>query len=192
MVALAQCKIIGIVRRRHFHCAGTEVAADPFVEDDGDLAAHQRQPKLFTMQMEVALVFRMNGYGHIAEHGFRASSSDCQKLAGILSVVAEHRIANLPEMALVLVVDDFEVADGGLAARTPVDDVRAAIDEALLVEADEGFADGHREMVVHGEVLALPINGCAESLHLVEDCAAVVALPLPDTRFKCFAAKLLA
>jgi hypothetical protein len=49
-------------------------------------------------------------------------------------------------MALLLLVDDFEVADGGLAARAPVDDVGAAIDEALLVEADEGFADGDGEV----------------------------------------------
>ena len=37
---------------------------------------------------------------------------------------------------------DFEVGDGGLLDGVPVDDVRAAIDEALLVEADEGFFDG--------------------------------------------------
>ena len=80
-----------------------------------------------------------------------------------------------------LVVDHFEVADGGLAAGTPVDDVCAAIDEALVIKADEGFADGHGEVVVHGEVFALPIDGCAEALHLVEDGAAIVALPGPDT-----------
>jgi hypothetical protein len=36
MVALAQSKIIGIVRRSHFDRAGAEVAADPFIEDDGE------------------------------------------------------------------------------------------------------------------------------------------------------------
>jgi hypothetical protein len=69
---------------------------------------------------------------------------------------------------VLVVVGDFEVADGGLAAGTPVDDVGAAIDEALLVEADEGFADGDGEAVVHGEVLARPVDGGAEALHLVE------------------------
>ena len=95
-------------------------------------------------------------------------------------------------MALLLVVDNFEVADGGLAARTPVDDVRAAIDEALFIEADEGFADGDGEVLVHGEVFALPVDGCAEALHLAEDRAAVVALPLPYAFDEGFAAKLLA
>ena len=95
-------------------------------------------------------------------------------------------------MALVLIVDDFKVADGGLAARTPVDDVSAAIDEPLLVQADEGLAHGDGEILVHGEVFALPVDRGAEALHLVEDGAAVVALPLPHALDKGLAAQLLA
>ncbi len=140
------------------------------------------------MEMEVALVFGVNGYGGIAEHGFGARGGDGQKLAGFSPVVGKHRVANLPEMAFLLFVDDFEVADGGLAAGTPVDDVRAAIDEALFMKADEGFSDGNGEVVIHGEVLALPVDGGAEPLHLVEDCAAVVALPLPNAGNECFPA----
>ncbi len=101
-------------------------------------------------------------------------------------------IANLPEVALLLLVDHFEIADGGLAARAPVDDVRAAIDEALLVEADEGLAHGDRKALVHGEVLAAPVDGDAEALHLLEDRAAVVLLPLPHALDEGFAAELLA
>ena len=91
-------------------------------------------------------------------------------------------------MALVLVVDDLKVTDGGLAAGAPVDDVGASVDESLMVEAREGFADGHGEVLIHGEVLALPVDGGAEALHLAEDSAAVVALPLPDACNECFAA----
>ena len=96
--------------------------------------------------MQVALVFRMNGDGGVAEHGLGARGGDGEKLAGVLAVIAEDGVADLPEVALLLVVDHFEIADGGLAARAPVDDVGAAIDEALLVEADEGFADGDGEV----------------------------------------------
>ncbi len=192
MVALAQSKIVGVVRRGHLDGAGAEVAADPFIENDGNLTGDERQAEFFPAQMKVALVFRMNGYGYVAEHGLGAGGRNGQKLARILSVCGEHRIINLPQMALVLVVNHFEVADGGLAPGTPVDDVCAAIDEALLVEADEGFPHCDGKMIVHGEVLALPVDGCAEALHLVEDGAAVVAFPLPNARFKCLAAKLLA
>ncbi len=87
---------------------------------------------------------------------------------------------------------DFEVGDGGLDAGVPVDDVGAAVDEALLVEADEGFLDGGAEAVVHGEVFAGPVDGGAEALHLVEDGVAVEILPLPDALGEGFAAQLLA
>ncbi len=144
------------------------------------------------MEMQVALVLWMNGYGYIAEHGFRAGGGYRDELPRISSIRAEHRIANLPEVALLLLVDDFEVADGGLAAGAPVDDVGAAVDESLLVEADEGFAHGDGQVVVHGEVFALPIDGCAEALHLVEDGAAVMAFPLPDALDEGHSAKGLA
>ena len=106
----------------------------------------ERQAQLFAVEMEVALVFGMNGDGRVAEHGFRARGGDGEKLAGILAIGAEHRILDLPQMALVLGVDDFKIADGGLAAGAPVDDIRAAVDEALMVEADEGLADGNRKV----------------------------------------------
>ena len=192
MVALAEGEVVGVVGGRDLDGAGAEVAADPVVEDDGNLAADERQAELFAVEMEVALVFRMDGDGGVAEHGLGAGGSDGEKLAGVFAVGVEDGVADLPEMALVLVVDDFEIADGGLAARAPVDDVSAAIDEPLLVEADEGFADGDGEVLVHGEVFAAPVDGCAEALHLVEDGAAVVALPLPDALDEGFAAELLA
>ena len=74
----------------------------------------------------------------------------------------------------------FEIGDRGLAARAPVDDVLATIDQAFFIQADEDFADGVREILVHGEVLAVPVDGRAEALHLIEDGAAVELLPLPD------------
>ena len=42
-------------------------------------------------------------------------------------------------------VDRFEIGDGRLAARAPVDHVLAAIDQALFVEADERLAHGARQ-----------------------------------------------
>ena len=75
---------------------------------------------------------------------------------------------------------------------TPVDDVRAAVDEALVVEADEGFAHGNGEALVHGEVLAAPVDGDAEALHLLEDGSAVVTPPLPYALDEGLAAELLA
>ena len=185
-------EVVGIVRGRDLHRAGAELAAHPGVDHDGNLAIHQRQPQLFAVQVQVALVLGMNGDGRVAEHGLRARRRHGNELAGFFAAVAEHGIANLPQMALLLLVHDFKIADSGLAARAPVHDVCAAIDEALCVEADEGFADCNRKALVHGEVLAAPVDGDAEALHLLQDGAAVMALPLPHALDEGFAAELLA
>ena len=116
MMALAEREVIGIVRGRDFDCAGTELAADPLIEHDGNFAIQERQAQLFAVEMEVALVFGVNGDGRIAEHGFRARRCDSEELAGILAIGAEDRILDLPQVALVLGVNDFKIADGGLAA----------------------------------------------------------------------------
>ena len=89
-------------------------------------------------------------------------------------------------------MDHFQVGDGGLAARAPIDDVGAAIDQSLLIEPDEGLAHGHGARAVHGEVLARPVDARAQPPHLVEDGVAVVLLPLPDAFDEGFAAQLLA
>ena len=72
VVALAGFEIVGIVRGRYLYCAGTELGLREFVDDDGNLAIHQRQQNFLAVQMRVALVFFVDGNGGIAEHGLRA------------------------------------------------------------------------------------------------------------------------
>ena len=102
MMPLADGEVVGIVRGRDLHRAGAELAADPRIDHDGDFAIHQRQAQLFAMEMQVALVLGMNGDGRIAEHGLRARRGYRDELAGFFASIAEHRVANLPEMALLL------------------------------------------------------------------------------------------
>ena len=172
-----------------FTAPGAELAAHPFVENDGNLAVQQRQAQLLPVQMRVALVLGMDRHRHVAQHGLGPRRGNGQKLAGVFAVIVMNRVANLPQVALVLVVDHFEVADRGLAARAPVHDVGAAIDQPLLVEPDEGLAHRHREPLVHGEVFAVPVHRGAQALHLVENGPAVMAAPLPYALHKGLAAQ---
>jgi len=66
MMPFAEGKVIGVVRGSYFDRASAEFAADPFVEDDRNFAAHQWQSKSLSMQVEIARVFRMNGNGNVA------------------------------------------------------------------------------------------------------------------------------
>ena len=184
---LAQSKIVGVVRRRHLHRAGAEVAAHPTVGHDGNLAPGQRQAQHLAVQVSIALVVWMYRYGYVAQHGFRPRGGDGNKAR-----FAHDGVANLPQLALLLLVDHFQVRDSGLAARAPVDDIGAAIDQPLFMQPDEGFAHGRGARLVHGEVFARPVDAGAQPPHLVEDGGAVMLLPLPDALHKGFAAQLLA
>ena len=67
----------------------------------------------------------------------------------------------------------------GLIGRAPVHQPLAAIDQALVVPADERLADGSGQPFVHREPLARPVQGVPHPLDLVDDLAAVLLLPLP-------------
>ncbi len=57
VVAASGFEIVEIVRGRDFHDAGAEFGVGQIVENDGDLAIHQRQLHGLAVQIEVALVF---------------------------------------------------------------------------------------------------------------------------------------
>ena len=77
-------------------------------------------------------------------------------------------------------------------SRAPVDDVLAAVDQALLVEAHEDVADGARKALVEREALARPVAARRRGGSSVADGAAGLRLPLPDALYEFFAAEVAA
>ena len=130
LVALAGFEIVRIVRGSDFNDAGAEFGVGHFVENDGDFAVHQRKAHGFAVEIEIALVARIDGDGCVAEHGFGARGGDGEE-----AVSSRDRIVDVPEAAGHFLVNAFEIRDGGVAAGAPVDHVLAAIDETAFVEA---------------------------------------------------------
>ncbi len=190
IVAPACFEIVEIVRGGDLHYAGAEFGIGHVVQDYGDFAIHKRKRHLGVVQVEVALVAGVDGYGGIAQHGFGAGGRGYQEPIGqeAIGTVLDYGITDVPEVAGGFLVHGFEIGDGGLAVRAPVDHVLAAVEEAFFVEADEGFAHGSGEAGVEGEAFAGPVAGSAELDHLLLDGAAGFGFPLPDARFEGFAA----
>ena len=107
-------------------------------------------------------------------------------------------------MAVDLGVFDLKVGNRGLEMRIPVHEAFAAIDQALLVHIDEDLDHGIMEIGAvlmararvalrarHGEGVAVPVAGASQALQLLDDGAAIFALPFPDL-FKEFLAAHLA
>ena len=78
-----------------------------------------------------------------------------------------------------------------MAARAPVDDVVAFVDQALVVEGGEDLDYGLGQAFIHGEALAVPVAGAAQAFELVDDLAAGLLPPGPDPLDEFFAAQLV-
>ena len=175
-MALAGLVVVGVVGGRDLHHARSELAVDEVVGDDRDAAVDQRQDDVAADEVAVAVVGGVDGDGGVAEHRLGAGGGDHGEPAGH----PLDGVAHVPQLALLVGVLHLVVGQGGPAAHAPVDEVVAAVDEALAVEAAEHGAHGARESVVQREALAAPVARAAHALELVDDDASVLVAPFPD------------
>ena len=175
IVALAHLEVVGVVGGGHLHRAGAEADLAVLVPDDGDLAPDQRQDAALADEVLKLLVLRVDGHAGVAQHGLRPGGGHGDEAAAV-----RERIADVPQVAGLVLVLHLRVGKRGEAVGAPVDDAAALVDEALFVEGAEGLAHGPGAHVVHGEAAAGPVAGGAEGLLLLHDAAAVLLLPGPD------------
>ena len=75
LMPFADLKVGGIVRRGDLYRTGAERRFDRVIEDQGDRAVHERQPKLRVTQRAVAFIVRIDGHGLVAQQRFRPRGS---------------------------------------------------------------------------------------------------------------------
>ena len=181
VVALAHFVVVEVVGRGDLHAAGAEFAVDVLVGDDRDVPADDRQFGELADQLGVALVFRVHRDRGVAQQGFRTGGGDHQVIQAFAGLRAVHqRVAQVPEVALLVVVFHFQVGYRGVQLGVPVHQAFAAVDQAVFMQAHEGFLDRFGEAVVHGEALARPVHRRAQATNLPGDVAAGLFLPFPD------------
>ena len=174
-VPLSDGVVVEIVRRGDLDAARAELGAGVVVRDERDLALRQRQPQRPADQPRVAPVARVHRDRHVAEHRLRAGGRDDH-----VAVAVGERIPQVPERAVFLFLQHLEIGDCGQQHRIPVDQPLAAVDHALVVQADEHFGDRLRQALVHRETVARPRDRCPEPTQLVRDRATGFRLPFPD------------
>ncbi len=86
----------------------------------------------------------------------------------------------------------FQVGDGGVQLRVPVDQTLAAVDQAVFVQANKGLFYRFGQAVIHGEALTAPVNRAAQATNLASDIATGLFFPLPDLLQKLVAAQVVA
>ena len=136
------------------------------------------------VKIQIASVLGIDGHGGIAQHGLGPGGGHGDEGAR----QAVHGVADVPQVTGHVGVRHFQIGERGVAARAPVDHVLAAVDQPLLVEAHEDFADGAAEAGIQREALARPVAARAQADHLALNGVAVLRLPFPHARFECLAA----
>src|SRR5439155_16048136 len=91
-----------------------------------------------------------------------------------------HGIADVVQLAVDVLGFGLLVGQRREAARAPMDDPMAAVNESLLPQAHEHFAHRPRVGRVEGEPRPGPITGRADHLELLENRRAGLAYEHPD------------
>ena len=102
-----------------------------------------------------------------------------------------HVVAEVEEVALLLLINHLNVGEGRLCLGIPVDHAQAAIDEALVIEVAENAEHTLAALLVHGERRAVPVARSTEAAQLLEDDAAVLVGPVPSVLQELLARQVL-
>jgi hypothetical protein len=191
-VAQADLVVVEIVRGRDLHAAGAELGIDVVVSHDRNGSVRERQLHALADEVAIALVGRVHRDRGVAEHGLGPRGRDDQVIAGTFAGRSGDGIAQVPELAALLAAHDLEIGQGGMQHRVPVHEPLAAIDQPFVVEPHEYLEHRARQLGVHREALARPVDRCAEPPHLTNDRVPGALLPFPHARDEPLAAERLA
>ena len=182
--------VVGVVGRGDLNEAGTEVGVDMPILKDGDLAIDDGELDGLAHECGLLGVLRGDSDARVAEHGLGARGGDDDVVLAVNRL--GQRVAQVPQVALLVLILGLVVRDSGGAVGAPVDDALAAVDQTVVVPVAEDLAHGLRVVLVHGKSLVIEVDGAAHALDLLDDDAAVLVGPIPAGVDKLIAADLQA
>ena len=177
VVGLTHGVIVGVVSRGDLDEAGAKVGIDVPILKDGDLAVHDGELDGLTHKSGLLGVLRGDGDARVAEHGLGARGGDDDVILAVDRL--GQRVAQVPQVAILVLIFGLVVRDGGGAVGAPVNDTLATVDQAVVVPIAEDLAHGLCVILVHGEALVVEVDGAAHALDLLDDDAAVLVGPVP-------------
>ncbi len=85
----------------------------------------------------------------------------------------------------------FQVGQRSYAARAPVDNPLASINETLVVECYKNPSHGFRKTFVHGETLSTPITAGSQPFKLADDFPSIEFAPCPHSFYELLSSQLV-
>ena len=126
----------------------------------------------------------------VGEPSKRVGASRARPRSGFF-VAGSQRVAKVPQGSPALGALGFLVRQCRQAARAPVDDILAAIDEVVLVEPHEDLPDRPRQALVEGEAGPRPVAAASDRLELPENAVAGRFDVFPHAPHERFAAQIV-
>ena len=177
VMSLTHGVVVGVVGWGDLNEAGTEVGVNVPILKNGDLAVDDGELDGLTHEGGLLGILRRDGNARVTEHGLGARGGDDDVVLAVDRL--GQRVAQVPQVALLVLVLGLVVRDGGSAVGAPVDDALAAVDQAVVVPVAEDLAHGLGVVLVHGKALVVEVDGAAHALDLLDDDAAVLVGPVP-------------
>ena len=177
VVGLTHGVIVGVVSRGDLDEAGAKVGIDVPILKDGNLTVDDRQHDGLTHEGGLLGILRGDGDARVAEHGLGARGGDDDIVPAVDRL--GQRVAQVPQVALLILILGLVVRDGGGAVGAPVDDALAAVDQAVVVPVAEDLTHSLGVILVHGKALVVEVDRAAHALDLLDDDAAVLVGPIP-------------
>ena len=193
-MTLGDGEVVGVVSRCDLQRAGAELGGHIGVVDHRNRAVQHRHQTGAADQVAVAFVVWMHGYGGVAQDrlGAGGGHGNVALARPLVQAVAGQRVLEVVERALLVGVLHLHIADGGLQAGRPVDDVLALVDQPHPVQAHERLVDRDVQPIVQRETLTVPVAARAQPPYLAGDAAVLFVLPGPAGLQKALATQLLA
>ena len=98
----------------------------------------------------------------------------------LVGLPAFERVLEMPHMTVDFDILDFEIRDRSFKLGVPVDEALSSIDQAFTVKLDENLEHGSAQSIIHGEALARPVTGLAQTALLTGNHATRFSLPVPN------------
>ncbi len=191
-VSLTHRIVIEVVRGRDLDHARAEFLVHIVVGDDGNFTLAQGEFNGLADQVAVAFIFRVHHHSHVAQQRLGAGGGDGKIGQAMQGVRHAEWIADVIHETVFFFLHHFQIGYGGMQFRIPVHQALAAIDQALVEKAHEGFSHRPGQALIHGETLARPVGGGAQPAHLTRDTVAGVLFPFPDFFDEFFPAQIMA
>ena len=177
VVSLTHSIVVGVVRGSDLDEAGTEARVHVVIGEDGDLAVDDRQLDGLAHKGGLLGILGRDGHAGIAQHGLGTRGGNNNVILAVHRL--GERVAQVPQMAVLVMVFGLVVRDSGGAVGAPVDDALTAIDQAVMIPIAKHATHGLGIIGIHGKALVVEVDRAAHALDLLDDDAAVLMGPIP-------------